>query len=65
MLLVYNPSRTEPDQRFDENNEARIRIVQDAGGKVRILEDFTGIDWDALDPQGEENTWKFRFLECV
>ena len=75
VAVIYNPPRnTERPEDYELNNEGIIEILNkvaqmaiDKGSRLLVMGDFNHkeINWEKLDPQGDSQSWRARFLDCV
>ena len=75
VTVVYNPPRnSERPEENNTNNEGSTEIVKNMakmavsrGSRLLIVGDFNHkeIDWKELDPHGESDSWRAKFLDCV
>ena len=75
VAVIYNPPRNiERPEEYELNNEGIIDILNrvaqmaiDKGSRLLVMGDFNHreINWEKLDPQGDSQSWRARFLDCV
>ena len=75
VVVLYNPPRDHRRlENYNRNNEGVIELINkitqisiDNDDRLLIMGDFNhkDINWDELDPRGDESSWSSKLLECT